>query len=60
MISKFIAKNVHKEEYFDTKEVNWDKDQDSGVLSDANQALSHNIFERDKKFLKKFMVMIFK
>ena len=32
------------DEYFDTKELNWDKDGTKGALSNANQALSHNIF----------------
>ena len=53
LISRFIAKNVHKEEYFDVNEVNWDKQGTSGVLSNANQALSHNIFERDKEKFNK-------
>lgn len=48
MLSQFISKNIHKDEYFDTDETEWDKKDKCGVLSDANQALSHNIFERDK------------
>jgi len=47
-LSKIIAKNVHKDEYFDINETNWDKIEKGGVLSKANQALSHNVFERDK------------
>ena len=48
LISRFIAKNIHKDEYYDTNELEWDKKEKSGVLSNANQALSHNIIERDK------------
>ena len=43
-----IHKNIHKDEYFDTNEIQWDKDEKNGVMSNANQALSHNVFERDK------------
>ena len=53
MISRFIAKNIHKDEYYDTNELEWDKKEKSGVLSNANQALSHNIFERDKYLFEK-------
>lgn len=53
LISRFIAKNIHKDEYFDIDEINWDKEKENGVLSDANQALSHNIFERDKEIFEK-------
>lgn len=52
-LSRFIHKNFLKEEYFDTMEVYWDKPSKAGILSDANQALSHNIFERDKNLFKK-------
>jgi SAM-dependent methyltransferase len=48
ILSRFISNNVHKDEYFDTNEIEWDKKDKGGILSDANQALSHNIFERDK------------
>ncbi len=48
LLSRFIAKNIHKDEYFDTDELNWDKIEKGGVLSKANQALSHNVFERDR------------
>ncbi len=47
-LAKIIAKNIHKDEYFDINETNWDKIEKGGVLSKANQALSHNVFERDK------------
>ncbi len=53
LISRFIAKNIHKDEYYDTNELEWDKKEKSGVLSNANQALSHNIFERDKYLFEK-------
>ncbi len=53
LLSRFIAKNIHKDEYFDTKEIDWDKKIKGGVLSNANQALSHNIFERDKILFEK-------
>ena len=53
LLSRFIAKNIHKDEYFDTNEAQWDKKDKGGVLSDANQALSHNIFERDKLIFEK-------
>ncbi len=48
LLSRLIHKNIHKDEYFDTNEIQWDKDEKSGVMSNANQALSHNVFERDK------------
>jgi len=54
-LSRLIAKNIHKDEYFDINELEWDKKNKGEILSDANQALSHNIFERDKiLFEKKF------
>ena len=53
LLSRFIAKNIHKDEYFDINEIEWDKKNKGGVLSDANQALSHNIFERDKLLFEK-------
>jgi len=53
LLSRFIAKNIHKDEYFDINEANWDKKNKGGVLSDANQALSHIIFERDMAIFKK-------
>jgi hypothetical protein len=53
LLSRFIAKNIHKDEYYDVKQVEWDKKDKGGVLSDANQALSHNIFERDKIIFEK-------
>ena len=52
-ISKLLHKNMHKDEYFDTDEVNWDKENSNSILSNANQALSHNIFERDKLIFQK-------
>ena len=52
-MSRLIAKNMHKDEYFDTNEINWDKLEKGGVLSKANQALSHNVFERDRKIFEK-------
>ena len=51
-ISKLLHKNMHKDEYFETEEVNWDKEKSSGILSDANQALSYNVFERDKSIFQ--------
>ena len=53
LLSRFITKNINKDEYFNTNETEWDKKEKSGVLSNANQALSHNIFERDKILFEK-------
>ena len=52
-VSRFLHTYIHKDEYFDTKELNWDKDSAKGALSNANQALSHNIFIRDKLIFEK-------
>ncbi len=51
-ISKLLHKNMHKDEYFDTDIKNWNTKK-SGPLSNANQALSHNVFERDIYIFKK-------
>ena len=47
-LSKLLFKNIHEEEYFDEHEKNWDSAQKNGPMNNANQALAHNIFERDK------------
>ncbi len=52
-LSRVLHTYIHKDEYFDTKEIEWDKTSAKGVLSNANQALSHNIFERDKVIFDK-------
>lgn len=55
----FLSRMLHsyacKEEYFDTRVKEWIAKKKVGPLSNANQALSYNIFERDeKKFKKKY------
>ncbi len=53
--SKLLHKNMHKNEYFNTTIKDWNIKKKSGPLSNANQALSHNVFERDKlQFKKKY------
>jgi len=52
-ISKLLFKNIHKEEYFDEHEKNWDSAQKNGPMNNANQALAHNIFERDQLLFEK-------
>jgi len=54
-ISRLIHTNACKDEYFDTDVEEWVYKKKVGPLSNANQALSYNIFERDKhKFLRKY------
>ncbi len=54
-LSRIIHTNACKEEYFDTNVKDWISKKKIGPLSNANQALSHIVFERDKeKFLKKY------
>jgi ubiquinone/menaquinone biosynthesis C-methylase UbiE len=55
----FLSRMLHsyscKEEYFDTRAKEWVAKKTVGPLSNANQALSYNIFERDEnKFKKKY------
>jgi len=46
--SKLLCKSVHDDEYFDEHEKNWDSTQRNRPMENANQALAHNIFVRDK------------
>ena len=52
-LSRFIHKNIHKDEYFDTKTINWDEKKTYGPMANANQALAHNIFVRDISIFNK-------
>ena len=52
-LSRLLHTHMHKDEYFDTDELEWDKIDHKGALSNANQALSHNIFIRDKLIFEK-------
>tara|TARA_B110000971_G_C19953336_1_gene474444 strand:- start:461 stop:1267 length:807 start_codon:yes stop_codon:yes gene_type:complete len=52
-LSKLLFKNIHKEEYFDEHEKEWDSFQKNGPMNNANQALAHNIFERDELLFEK-------
>lgn len=45
--SAMLHRHLHTDEYFDPKADRWDNDQIAGPLSNANQALSHIVFERD-------------
>ena len=54
-LSRLIHSNALKDEYFDTTLKEWVSKKKIGPLSNANQALSHNIFERDnEKFQKRY------
>ena len=46
--SRLLHKNLHKNEYFDTEKKEWDNKRSFGPLANANQALAHNVFVRDK------------
>ena len=50
LISKFIAKNVHKEEYFDTKEVNWDK-KETEIISIGHRNVQGMFYDKKKDLL---------
>lgn len=52
-VSSFIHSKIHKDEYFNKTEEGWNNVNINGPLSGANQALAHNIFERDKEQFKK-------
>jgi len=50
--SRLLHKNLHNDEYFDTKKTQWDNNKSFGPLANANQALAHNIFVRDISIFK--------
>ena len=53
--SRFLHKNLHENEYFDTEKIEWDDEKSFGPLANANQALAHNVFVRDKSlFVEKY------
>ena len=52
-LSKLLCKAAHEEEYFDEHESEWDSLKKNGPMDNANQALAHNIFERDKLLFEK-------
>ena len=47
LLSAWLHKRVHEDEFFDPKAPNWTNDLISGPLAGANQALAHIVFERD-------------
>jgi len=47
-LSQFIHRRVHKDEFFDLGQLEWDQPAATGALSNANQALSDIVLGRDK------------
>lgn len=52
-LSSFIHKRLHKNEYFDSSEKDWNNTKINGPLSGANQAMSHIVFVRDIHIFEK-------
>lgn len=47
--SSLLHRYLHKDEHFDPMAASWETSEIRGPLSGANQALSHIVFERDRK-----------
>ena len=55
VLSSFVHKNLHEDEYFDPDQPDWTNASVSSPMKGANQALAHIVFNRDKGlFIQKF------
>ena len=52
-IARPFYRNLHREEHFDMSQPTWNTASHSGVMTDANQALSYIVFVRDRKRFEK-------